>query len=127
MRVGGGYAHRLVTTTLTATFIGSLPSSRGRRRSTGTSAPSDGYTFLLATSANAINATLYEKLNFNFIRDLAPVAGIVDSPLTMIVNPTFPANRFPNSLRMPKPNLARSTWLRRASGARLMWPVSYLK
>jgi tripartite-type tricarboxylate transporter receptor subunit TctC len=54
-------------------------------------APPDGYTFLLATSANAINATLYEKLAFNFIRDLAPVAGIVDAPFAMVVNPTFPA------------------------------------
>ncbi len=44
-------------------------------------APPDGYTLLVVTSSNTINATLYDKLNFNFIRDIAPVAGIVRSPL----------------------------------------------
>jgi tripartite-type tricarboxylate transporter receptor subunit TctC len=51
----------------------------------------DGYTFLLATSANAINATLYDKLNFNFLRDFAPVASIASAPHVMEVNPSFPA------------------------------------
>src|SRR5580704_14269699 len=51
----------------------------------------DGYTLLWITSANAINATLYEKLNFNFIRDIAPVAGVDTAPLVMEVNPSFPA------------------------------------
>jgi tripartite-type tricarboxylate transporter receptor subunit TctC len=54
-------------------------------------APADGYTLLLATSTNAINASLYERLSYNFIRDVAPVAYIADTPLVMVVPPRFPA------------------------------------
>jgi len=55
----------------------------------------DGYTLLLAASSNAINATLYDKLKFNFIRDIVPVAGIVRVPHVMVVNPSFPAKTVP--------------------------------
>jgi hypothetical protein len=51
----------------------------------------DGYTLLMVQSPNAINATLYDKLNFNFIRDIAPVAGIMRVPMVMEVNPSFSA------------------------------------
>jgi tripartite-type tricarboxylate transporter receptor subunit TctC len=51
----------------------------------------DGYTLLMVQAPNAINATLYDKLNFNFIRDIAPVAGIMRVPLVIDVNPSFPA------------------------------------
>jgi tripartite-type tricarboxylate transporter receptor subunit TctC len=51
----------------------------------------DGYTILLIDSSNTINPTLYDKLNFNFIRDIAPVAGVMRGPLVMEVNPAFPA------------------------------------
>jgi tripartite-type tricarboxylate transporter receptor subunit TctC len=54
-------------------------------------APPDGYTLLLALAPNAINATLYSKLNFNFIRDIAPVAGIFRGPHVLNVNPSVPA------------------------------------
>jgi tripartite-type tricarboxylate transporter receptor subunit TctC len=54
-------------------------------------APPDGYTLLIVGATNAINATLYEKLNFNFIRDIAPVAGIIRVPLIMEVHPSVPA------------------------------------
>ena len=52
-------------------------------------APADGYTLLLVTAPNAINATLYDRLSFNFIRDIAPVAAIVHAPLVMEVHPSF--------------------------------------
>jgi len=54
-------------------------------------APPDGYTLLLVGQPNAINATLYETLPFNFIRDIAPVAGLMTVPNVMVVNPSFPA------------------------------------
>ena len=50
-------------------------------------APADGYTLLLVSLANAANATLYDKLSFNFIRDIAPIAGIIRVPGVMEVNP----------------------------------------
>ena len=58
-------------------------------------APSDGYTLLLATGANAISATLYDKLNFNFIRDIAPVGSVIRFPYVMVVNPSVPAKSVP--------------------------------
>jgi tripartite-type tricarboxylate transporter receptor subunit TctC len=55
----------------------------------------DGYTLLLVNPANAINATLYDRLNFNFIRDIAPVASMIRQPLVMLVNPSVPAKTIP--------------------------------
>jgi tripartite-type tricarboxylate transporter receptor subunit TctC len=52
-------------------------------------APADGYTLLLATPANAINATLYERLSFDFVRDVAPVGGLMSVPLVIVVNPSL--------------------------------------
>jgi tripartite-type tricarboxylate transporter receptor subunit TctC len=66
--------------------------------------PADGYTLLLLTSSNAINATLYEKLNFDFIRDIAPVAGIALVPSVMEVNPSFPAKTVPEFIAYAKAN-----------------------
>jgi tripartite-type tricarboxylate transporter receptor subunit TctC len=54
-------------------------------------APPDGYTLLLISASNAINVTLYDKLNFNFVRDIAPVAGVVSFPMVITVNSSFPA------------------------------------
>ena len=54
-------------------------------------APPDGYMLLLSTVPNAVNATLYEKLNFNFVRDTTPVAGIIRVPMVILVNPSVPA------------------------------------
>jgi tripartite-type tricarboxylate transporter receptor subunit TctC len=67
-------------------------------------APPDGYTLLLATTANAFNASLFGKLNFNFIRDIAPVAGIIRVPLVMVVNPSVPAKTVPEFIAYAKAN-----------------------
>jgi tripartite-type tricarboxylate transporter receptor subunit TctC len=67
-------------------------------------APPDGYTILLVGAPNAINATLYEKLNFNFIRDIAPVAGIIRTALVMQVNPSVPAKTVPEFIAYAKSN-----------------------
>jgi tripartite-type tricarboxylate transporter receptor subunit TctC len=67
-------------------------------------AVADGYTLLLVHSANAMNATLYEKLNFNFIHDIAPVAGIIVVPNFMVVNPSVPAKTVPELIAYAKAN-----------------------
>jgi len=67
-------------------------------------APPDGCTLLVATSVNAINATLYEKLNFNLIRDVAPVASIHREPFVMEVNPSVPVKTVPEFIAHAKAN-----------------------
>ena len=64
----------------------------------------DGYTLLYVTTPNAVNATLYDKLNFNFIRDIAPVAPIVRFPYIMVVNPSVPAKTLPEFIAYAKAN-----------------------
>ncbi|OLB72706.1 MAG: MFS transporter [Alphaproteobacteria bacterium 13_2_20CM_2_64_7] len=68
------------------------------------SAPPDGYTLLLVNAANAINATFYDNLNFNFLRDIAPVAGIMRVPSVMVVNPSVPAKTIPEVIAYAKAN-----------------------
>jgi tripartite-type tricarboxylate transporter receptor subunit TctC len=70
-------------------------------------APADGYTLLEFSTTNAINETLYDKLNFDFIRDIAPVAGMVSNPFAMIVNPSFPAKTVPEFIAYAKANPGR--------------------
>src|SRR5215217_3438949 len=65
-------------------------------------APGDGYTLLLVGSYNAVNATFYDKLNYNFLRDITPVAGIIRSPFVMVVNPSFPAKTVPEFISHAK-------------------------
>jgi tripartite-type tricarboxylate transporter receptor subunit TctC len=66
--------------------------------------PPDGYTMLLVGSPNAINATLYEKLNFVFLRDISPVASFARTPLVMEVHPSVPANTLPEFIAYAKAN-----------------------
>src|SRR3954453_333285 len=65
-------------------------------------APPDGYTLLLVTPNNAINVTLYDKLNFNFSRDIAPVASITRQSEVMLVNPSVPAKTLPDFIAFAK-------------------------
>src|SRR5262245_55267326 len=67
-------------------------------------APTDGYTLLLIGTFNAINATLSDKLNFNFVRDIAPVAPIVRFPYLMLVNPSVPAKTLSEFIAYAKAN-----------------------
>jgi tripartite-type tricarboxylate transporter receptor subunit TctC len=67
-------------------------------------APPDSYTLLLVAPANAINASLYEKLNHNFVRDIAPVAGLIRFPNVIVVNPSVPAKTVPEFIAYAKAN-----------------------
>jgi tripartite-type tricarboxylate transporter receptor subunit TctC len=67
-------------------------------------APPDGYTLLLANSSNAINASLYEKLNFVFLRDITPAAAILKNALVLMVNPSVPATTVPEFIAYAKAN-----------------------
>jgi tripartite-type tricarboxylate transporter receptor subunit TctC len=71
---------------------------------TAVRAPADGYTLLLVPTNNAISASLYDKLNFDFIRDIAPVAAIARAPLVMLVNPSVPAKTVPEFIAYAKAN-----------------------
>ena len=64
----------------------------------------DGCTLLTVSDVNAYNATLFDKLNFNFIRDVAPVASIANVPFVMVVNPSFPAKTVPEFIAYAKAN-----------------------
>jgi tripartite-type tricarboxylate transporter receptor subunit TctC len=83
-------------------------------------ASSDGYTLLLIFTVNAISATLYDRLNFNFIRDIAPIASIARGAYVILVNPSFRPRPFLNSSHMPKRIRARSAWRRREMAHPLM-------
>ncbi len=85
----------------------------------------DGYTLLLAGMANAINVSIFPDLDFNFARDMAPVAVFARSPMVMEVNPSiFRPRLLPTSSLTPRRIPARSPWGRPAPAARRMWPAN---
>jgi tripartite-type tricarboxylate transporter receptor subunit TctC len=77
----------------------------------------DGYTLLLVSTANTINATLYDKLNFNFIRDIVPIASIVRVPLVMEVHPSVPAKTVPEFIAYAKANPGKINMASAGTGA----------
>jgi tripartite-type tricarboxylate transporter receptor subunit TctC len=82
-------------------------------------APADGYTLFLVTSVNAINATLYSNLNFDLIKDIAPVAAIAQGPGVMVVNPEFPAQSVPEFIAYAKANPGKINMGTAGSGSML--------
>lgn len=80
-------------------------------------APADGYTLLFITSSNAINATLYDRLNFDFIGDIAPVGSIARTSGVMEVNPSFPAKTVPEFIAHAKANVGKIAMATSGSGS----------
>jgi tripartite-type tricarboxylate transporter receptor subunit TctC len=81
-------------------------------------APPDGYTLLMTTTPNAINSTLYANVNFNFIRDIAPVASIGHTPVVMAVNPSLPAKTLPDFIAYAKANPGKINFASSGNGTR---------
>jgi tripartite-type tricarboxylate transporter receptor subunit TctC len=79
-------------------------------------APPDGYTLLVANAGNAINATLYHKLKFNFIHDLVPVAGLVRAPHVLFVTPSFPAKTVGELIAYAKANPGKVNYASAGTG-----------
>jgi tripartite-type tricarboxylate transporter receptor subunit TctC len=82
-------------------------------------APSDGYTLLMVGAFNAINTSLYEKLNFDFVRDIAPVSGLTRGPFVMLVNPSFPAKTVPEVIAYANANPGKVNMASAAVGTRV--------
>src|SRR3954462_2764676 len=77
----------------------------------------DGYTLLLATVPNAVNASLYEKLSFNFVRDIAPVAGVIRVPMVVLVHPSVPAKTLAEFIPYAKANPGKINMASAGSGS----------
>jgi tripartite-type tricarboxylate transporter receptor subunit TctC len=87
----------------------------------------DGYTLLLVAPANAINATLYEKLNYDFIRDMAPVAGLIRFPNVMEVNPSVPAKTVPEFIAYAKANPGKINYASSGNGSTIQMSAELFK
>jgi tripartite-type tricarboxylate transporter receptor subunit TctC len=89
--------------------------------------PADGYTLLLVAPANAINATLYAKLNYDFIRDMAPVAGLIRFPNVMEVNPSVPAKTVPEFVAYAKANPGKINYASSGNGSTIHMSAELFK
>jgi tripartite-type tricarboxylate transporter receptor subunit TctC len=87
----------------------------------------DGYTLLLVAPANAINATLYEKLNFDFIRDTTPIAGLIRFPNVMEVNPEVPAKTVPEFIAYAKANPGKINYASSGNGSTIHMSAELFK
>src|SRR5215468_10152036 len=90
-------------------------------------APADGHTLLLVSVGNAVNATLYEKLNYNFMRDIAPVAGISREPLALEVHPSFPVRTVAELIAYAKANPGKMSYASAGSGTSLHMAAELFK
>jgi tripartite-type tricarboxylate transporter receptor subunit TctC len=90
-------------------------------------APADGYTLLLVAPANAINATLYEKLNYDFLRDIAPVAGLIRFPNIMEVNPSVPVKTVPEFIAYAKANPGKINYASSGNGSTIHMSAELFK
>ena len=88
-------------------------------------APSDGYTLLYVVTANAISPALFDKLNFNFIRDTTPIAGIMHVPHVIVVHPSFSAKTLPEFIAYAKANSGKLTWGSPGLERQVMFAESY--
>jgi tripartite-type tricarboxylate transporter receptor subunit TctC len=80
-------------------------------------APADGYTLLLATTTNVVNAAVYDKLNFNFTRDIVPVAGVMSTSHVMVVHPSVPARTIPEFIAYARANPAKISYASAGNGS----------
>jgi tripartite-type tricarboxylate transporter receptor subunit TctC len=87
----------------------------------------DGYTLLLVAPANAINATLYEKLNYDFIRDTTPIAGLIRFPNVMEVNPAVPAKSVPEFIAYAKANPGKINYASSGNGSTIHMSAELFK
>jgi tripartite-type tricarboxylate transporter receptor subunit TctC len=90
-------------------------------------APADGYTLMLVAPANAINATLYDKLNYDFIRDMAPIAGLIRFPNVMEVNPGVPAKTVPEFIAYAKAHPGKINYASSGNGSTIHMSAELFK
>ncbi len=87
----------------------------------------DGYTLLTCVTADAINATLYTKLDFDFVGDLVPVAGVIQLPMVILVNPSFPAKTLPEFIAYAKANPGKINFASPGVGTPMHVAIELLK